>query len=41
MLPYEERLIAFDSNVLIYFLDGNKGYYSQARIAHQHGVCKC
>jgi hypothetical protein len=23
MLPYEERLIAFDSNVLTYFLDGN------------------
>jgi predicted nucleic acid-binding protein len=28
MLPYDDRLIAFDSNILTYFLDGNKGNYS-------------
>lgn len=29
MLQYEDRLIAFDSNVLTYFLEGNKGEYSR------------
>jgi hypothetical protein len=28
MLPYDDRLVAFDSNILTYFLDGNKGNYS-------------
>jgi predicted nucleic acid-binding protein len=28
MLDYYERRVAFDSNVLTYFLDGNRGIYS-------------
>ena len=28
MLPYIDRIIAFDSNVLTYFLDANRGNYA-------------